>query len=88
VTSLAEQARPPLSCRQVARLLQAYLDGELRDARAVLVADHLDACLRCGLEAGTYRWLIAQLAGLTPGDDTLQLDRLRAFANALVDEPA
>jgi anti-sigma factor RsiW len=88
VTILTEQSREPLSCRQVARLLQAYLDGELRDARAVLVADHLDACLRCGLEAGTYRWLMAQLAGLAPSDDTRQLDRLREFANALVDEPA
>lgn len=82
------QSREQLSCRQVRLLLQAYLDGELRDIRVVLAADHLDACLRCGLEAGTYRWLKAQLAGLVPSDDARQLDRLHAFANALVDEPA
>lgn len=80
--------RAQLSCRQVGRLLQAYLDGELRDARGVLVADHLDACLRCGLDASTYRWLKAQLACLAPRDDGRQLDRLRAFADELVDERA
>ena len=78
----------PLSCRQLARLLQRYLDGELQDPRAVLVADHLDACLDCGLEAGTYRWLKAQIAGLAPAEDERQLERLRRFADALVDEPA
>lgn len=83
-----QQSRATLSCRKVRRLLQAYLDGELQDARSVLVADHLDACLRCGLEASSYRWLKAQLAGLAPAADERQLDRLRAFADALVDEPA
>ncbi|MPZ88057.1 MAG: zf-HC2 domain-containing protein [Nitriliruptorales bacterium] len=82
------QSPGTLSCRQVRRLLQAYLDGELRDARTVLIADHLDACLRCGLEASSYRWLKAQLAGFAPSADERQLDRLRAFAAALVDEPA
>lgn len=80
--------RAPLSCRQVARLLQAYLDGELQDTRAVLVAGHLDACLRCGLDAGTYRWLKRQLAGLAPRDDGHRLERLQEFARELVDEPA
>ena len=80
--------RPQLSCRQVGRLLQAYLDGQLHDARTVLVADHLDACLRCGLEASSYRWLKAELACLAPSDDERQLGRLRAFADELIDEPA
>lgn len=86
---LGRQRPPaPLSCRHVGRLLQAYLDGELADSRGVLVADHLDACLRCGLEAGSYRWLKARLAGLAPGTDDRQLDRLRAFADELADDPA
>lgn len=76
----------PLSCRRVARLLQAYLDGELPDARAVLVADHLDACLRCGLEADSYRWLKAHLAGFAANPDQRQLDRIRRFANRLAGE--
>jgi len=73
-------------CRWVARLLQAYLDGELPDARAVLVADHLDACLRCGLEAAGYRWLKALLAGFATDPDQHQLDGIRRFANRLAGE--
>jgi anti-sigma factor RsiW len=76
-----------LSCRQVGRLLQTYLDSELPNARAVLVADHLDACRRCGLEADSYRWLKAQLAGLAPHTDECQLDRVRRFADELADQP-
>ena len=83
-----ERPPGPLSCRQVGRLLQAYLDGELSDARTVLVADHLDTCLRCGLEASSYRWLKTRLAGLAPSTDHGQLDRLRAFADELADDAA
>ena len=78
----------PLSCRRVGRLLQAYLDDELPDARAVLIADHLDACLRCGLEAETYGWLKARLAGLAADTDEHQLDRIRSFADGLAEESA
>jgi anti-sigma factor RsiW len=88
VTTRGIPAPAPLSCRKVGKLLQAYLDGELTDARSVLVADHLDMCLRCGLEASTYRWLKAQLAGLSAGEDERQLDRLRAFADELIDDAA
>ena len=82
-----QQGRAHLSCRQVGRLLQAYLDAELHDARAVLVADHLDACLRCGLDATSYQWLKAHLASLAPRHDRRQLGRLRAFADELIDQP-
>lgn len=78
----------PLSCRRVGRLLQAYLDDELPDARAVLIADHLDACLRCGLEAEAYRWLKARLTGLAADTDEHQLDRIRRFADGLAEESA
>jgi anti-sigma factor RsiW len=88
VTSHRQRTPDRLTCRQVGRLLQAYLDDELRDTRAVLIANHLDACLRCGLEAGTYRWLKAHLAGLDHGEDARQLDHLRDFADQLIDEPA
>jgi anti-sigma factor RsiW len=79
--------RAPLTCRQVGRLLQSYLDDELHDTRVVLVADHLDACLRCGLDASSYRWLKAQLAGLASSEDVRQLARVRVFVDALLDEP-
>jgi anti-sigma factor RsiW len=72
-----------LDCRAVGRLLQAYLDDELGDPRAVAVADHLDACLACGMDAVTYRWLKAELAGLARADDPRQVERVQAFAEAL-----
>lgn len=80
--------RPPslrtrLSCRQVGRVLQSYLDTELDPARAPLVAEHLEACVRCGLDAAGYRWLKAQLAGAAPPDDDVQIARLRGFADRL-----
>jgi anti-sigma factor RsiW len=67
-------------------MLQAYLDDELADERRELVAEHLEDCLRCGLEASSYRFLKARLAGLTPRSDEHQLTRLRAFANTLADK--
>lgn len=73
-----------VSCREVLRLLQAFLDGEIDDPRAVRVADHLDACLDCGLQADAYRWLKAAVAGIARAEDPRQLQRLQAFADALV----
>lgn len=72
-----------VDCREIARLVQAFLDGEIADPRAVRVADHLDACLTCGLEADAYRWLKAAVAGLARADDPRQLERLQRFAEAL-----
>jgi anti-sigma factor RsiW len=79
--------RRPLSCRAVGKLLQAYLDGEVPDTAALLVADHLDDCRRCGLEAETYRALVTALAQLSPPEDAERLERLRAFADELVSTP-
>lgn len=73
-----------IDCREVARLVQRFLDGEMADPRALRVADHLDACLACGLEADTYRWLKTAVAGIARPDDPQQLQRLQAFAEALV----
>lgn len=75
--------RRPLSCRAVGRLLQTYLDGAVSDTSATLVANHLDDCRRCGLEADAYRWLIRSLVEARVPDDLRQLERLREFADAL-----
>lgn len=72
-----------LSCGQVARILQSYLDGELDDVRAVLVAGHLDDCRRCGLEADVYRRIANSIRGLAPGPDHDALARLHEFAERL-----
>lgn len=84
---LARAGRRRLGCRTVGRLLQAYLDGELIDSRALMVAAHLDACLRCGMDADTFRWLTDRLGELNPGEDPERLAGLRRFAEALASQP-
>ena len=74
------------SCRVVGRMLQTYLDGELDLRRSLLVAAHLSECVNCGMDADSYRWLSARLAGLGAPGDTAQLDRVRAFAEGLTGE--
>lgn len=77
----------PMSCKEVGRLLQHYLDGDLDDLRAQRLAEHLDECRRCGLEAETYQRIKASLAARgaspLPAD---AVDRLTAFARRLADE--
>lgn len=72
-----------LDCREVARVMQRYLDDELNQPTARMVAHHLDDCHRCGLEAETYRELKQRLSGLTPRVQTEAVDRLREFVEGL-----
>lgn len=78
--------RTSYGCRHVARVLQAYIDGELDPRRAPLVAAHLEECRRCGLDAETWRWLKATVAvtDVPRPDEPERVDRLRAFVNDLV----
>ncbi|MEX0664474.1 MAG: zf-HC2 domain-containing protein [Acidimicrobiia bacterium] len=74
-------------CHEVARVLQAYLDGDVDDVTARRVARHLEACRRCGLEQRAYRALKAALARRTTTIDELALERVRTFALRLLDTP-
>lgn len=76
----------PANCREVGRVLQTYLDGELHDADAELVASHLDECRDCGLESAAYDRIKAALAQPMPeGADPEAIDRLRQFGRSLLD---
>jgi anti-sigma factor RsiW len=75
-------------CRQVANVLQAYLDGEVDPATAHMVHDHLEECLRCGLEAHTYRAIktaipMAKASTTRIEVDPQAIERLRRFAEDL-----
>lgn len=79
-------------CRQVAKVLQTYLDGEADLHTAHLVHDHLEECRRCGLEAATYQAIKAAIpvaaASSTPVEvDPQALERLRQFAERLAHMP-
>lgn len=76
--------RRTISCRQVGRSLQEYLDGELDDPELVArLRDHLAACRDCGLEADTYRALRDAMRHCAPVVESPELARLRDFGARL-----
>lgn len=76
--------RDELRCREVARVLQTHIDGELDAATAAKVTAHLEACRRCGMEASTYRDLKESLTRLSEPVDADAVERLRGFVDDLV----
>lgn len=76
-------ADSPMSCHQVGELLQHYLDGELDASRSQRLADHLEDCRRCGLEAETYERIKQSLAEQRPEVAPDSLARLREFGTRL-----
>ncbi len=78
-----------LSCREVGRLLQRYLDEMVAGPHALdaeastRMSAHLDDCRRCGMEADAYREVKASLARRDEGLAPAALERLRAFGEGL-----
>lgn len=79
--SLSEMAR----CLRTSRVLQRYLDGEADDLTAARVAEHLETCRRCGLQARTYQAIKDALRAGSRDIDDLALRRLHAFSRSLAD---
>ncbi|MGH9262551.1 MAG: zf-HC2 domain-containing protein [Acidimicrobiales bacterium] len=73
----------PLTCREVGKLLQRYLDGETDHVATAKVAAHLEDCRRCGLEAGVYHEIKASLARQATVLPETTLARLRRFGQQL-----
>lgn len=70
-------------CNRVRKVLQAYLDGELDDSQAGMVAAHLQHCDRCGIEAEIYEEVKSSLQELRQVPDPDALARLRQFAESV-----
>jgi anti-sigma factor RsiW len=79
--SLSEMA----ACFRTSRVLQRYLDGEADDLTTERVAEHLEECRRCGLQARTYQAIKQSLRSGAGDVDDLALRRLRAFSRSLAD---
>lgn len=76
-------------CHRAARFLQHYLDGELDIVRASWVAEHLEICRRCGLEARVYEAIkvaIGATAAQPDEADRAAVQRLRRFADTLAEQ--
>ncbi|MEE9415136.1 MAG: zf-HC2 domain-containing protein [Acidimicrobiales bacterium] len=74
-----------ISCRQVAKDLQLFLDKEETSATREQLAAHLEACRECGLEAEVYDRIKDSLARTAPALDDDAVERLKAFGAQLSD---
>ena len=79
--------RDMAGCMEVMRVLQSYLDGQTDEVTTRRVANHLDACRRCGLEATTYREIKAALTRTGAALDPSAVERLRSYAAGLAQTP-
>jgi anti-sigma factor (TIGR02949 family) len=59
---LLRRVRRMPSCEEVAKVLQAYLDGEVDVHTARMVAGHLEDCATCSHESDVYNGIKASLA--------------------------
>lgn len=71
------------SCEQVGAVLQAYLDGELGPQDTGRVAEHLEHCQRCQIEAATFERVIAAIRRQQPPVAPEVSDRLTALVDEL-----
>lgn len=74
------------SCKEIADVLQSFLDGELDSSDIPIVEAHLDACRDCGLEAETYEAVKVSLTKHRVSIDADVLARLRDFGAQLTNE--
>jgi anti-sigma factor RsiW len=74
---------PQPACHEVGAVLQAYLDGELGPQDAELVAEHLEHCERCQIEARTVDRVVAVIRRQRPDLEADALSRLERFVDEL-----
>ncbi len=75
----------PLSCQQVGKDLQSFLDGEETNVTAEDLSAHLEACKDCGLEADVYRKIKLAISQTAEPVDKGSLDRLQDFGRKLAE---
>jgi anti-sigma factor RsiW len=79
-------ARRPLTCPEVGRLLQRYLDDEIDELKAQRISRHLEDCRRCGMKAETYSAIKESLREHRPSVPPETVARLRDFGERLAAE--
>jgi hypothetical protein len=77
---------PDPECHVVGAVLQAYLDGELGPQDAELVAEHLEHCERCEIEADTVVRVVDAIKRQRPDLDPAPIERLTGFVDRLTRE--
>lgn len=75
-------------CGHLRRWLQVFLDDEIHDRATVMrLAEHLDLCEECTLEAKTFSELKDCLRRIQPPADPIAVERLQGFLANLTDRP-
>lgn len=72
------------SCREAARHLQEYLDGQTDPGQGSRIGRHLETCRRCGLEADVYTKIKDSLGRQGQPVDPGAVARLSAFGATLL----
>jgi anti-sigma factor RsiW len=78
-----DAAASRMRCMATLRVLQSYLDGALDEVAARRVAEHLEDCRRCGLEAEVYTEIKTALSNRDPTVDPRAIERMRRFGERL-----
>ena len=79
------QPHEMMSCSEVGKLLQFYLDENIDEPSARRLETHLHECRRCGMEAATYRDLKAALHRRRDSEESRDaVARLREFAERIL----
>ena len=68
-------------CHEVARVLQAFLDGELGPDNSEKVAAHLAHCEYCDIESHTIDAVRDAIRAQRPDIDVDELARMESFVN-------
>ena len=75
--------RSEVNCREVGKALQSYLDGDVEPDFAEKIAEHLEACRRCGLAHETYSQIKSSLGSRRTQVNDDVVARLRDFGESL-----
>ena len=70
-------------CMEVRRVINGFVDGQVEEGFAAKIAEHLEDCRRCGLDAEVYANIKRSLQSKPPTIDDEAIDRLREFGSKL-----
>ncbi|MDH3301115.1 MAG: zf-HC2 domain-containing protein [Acidimicrobiia bacterium] len=84
---LLDRLRGTMSCGDVLKVIQSYIDGEINATTARRVAAHLEQCDPCADEEYIYGQIKASLARRRHKVDMDVLDQLMSFGERLKTDP-
>ncbi len=84
---LLDRLRGSMSCGDVLKVIQSYIDGEIDAETARKVAAHLDQCHPCADEERIYGQIKTSLARRRHHVDMDVLDQLMSFGERLKTDP-